>query len=251
MTYWGFHATFILPAIGALLLVYHRASGPRPPRVILGFGFIAGVALFYTTPWDNYLIERGIWSYPLDRVSGSLRLGRVPLEECCFFVLQPVLTGSCLLCLLRLGSARGWLESPSRVWTPRIVGGALSLAVGAAGALATAAGGRWLYLGLILVWGVPPLALHWCYGGETLWQSRHMLGASLLAATIYLWAVDRAAIGLKIWSISPLHVTGWELFGLPVEEAVFFLVTNLLVLQGLMLFFRWIEVPGTKFTRLE
>ena len=244
MTYWGFHAVFILPAIGALLLVYRWTSGPRPPRAVLGFALIAGLALLYTAPWDDYLIVRGVWSYPAGRVSEAWRLGRVPLEECGFFVLQPVLTGLCLLCLLRRRGETVSLQPPLRwPWPPRLTGGALALLAGVGGALAVATGGRWLYLGLILVWSAPPLALHWFYGGDVLWSSRRVLVGSLAAATVYLWAADRAAIGLQIWSVSPLHATGWKLLGLPVEEAVFFLVTNLLVLQGLLLFFRWVVPP--------
>ena len=246
MTYWGFHLAFILPAIGALLLVYRRTNGPRPPQAVLGFGLIAGLALLYTAPWDNYLITRGVWSYPPERVSESLRLGQVPLEECGFFVLQPVLTGLCLLCFLRRKNGSVRLGLP-RAWPVRIIGGALALLAGGAGALALASGGHWLYLGLILVWSAPPLALHWFYGGDTLWHWRRVLGTSLAAATAYLWAADRAAIGLKIWSVSPLHAIGWNLLGLPVEEAVFFLVTNLLVIQGLLLFFRWIAPPTHSF----
>ena len=245
MTYWGFHAVFILPAIGVLLLVYHRIDGPRPPRALLGFGLIAALALLYTAPWDDYLILRGVWSYPPGRVSEAWRLGRVPLEECGFFVLQPVLTGLCLLCLLRRRGPQASLRllRPRRSWPARITGGALALLAGAGGALALAAGSHWLYLGLILVWSAPPLALHWFYGGEVLWQARRVLVTSLAAATVYLWAADRAAIGLRIWSVSPLHATGWKVLGLPVEEAVFFLVTNLLVLEGLLLFFRWVAPP--------
>ena len=247
MTYWGFHLAFILPAIGALLVIDRRTHGLRPPRVVLGFGFIAGMALLYTAPWDNYLIAQGVWSYSPNRVSESWHLGLVPLEECCFFILQPVLTGLCLLCLLRQNGEQVWLDPPLQTRLPRIVGGTLALLVGGAGVMAITIGRHWLYIGLILVWIAPPLALHWFYGGHTLWHSRRVLGTSLAAATIYLWMVDRAAIGLKIWSVAPLHATGWNLLGLPVEEAVFFLVTNLLVLQGLLLFFRWIALRRTHF----
>ena len=247
MTYWGFHLAFTLPAIGALLLVYRRSNGPRPPRVGLGFGLIAGVALLYTAPWDNFLIARGVWSYAPDRVSNAWRLDRVPLEECCFFVLQPVFTGLCLLCFLGWGRESVRPGPPLGAQAPRIIGGTLALAAGAAGAVALAAGGRWLYLGLILVWSAPPLATQWFYDGGTLWRRRRVLANSLAAATIYLWVADRAAIGLNIWRISPLYATGWNLWGLPVEEAVFFLVTNLLVLQGLLLFFRWVAPPAADF----
>ena len=241
MTYWGFHGIFMLPAIGALLLLHRGIGGPSPPRVGLGIGLIAGVALLYTAPWDHYLIVHGAWSYEPDRVSLSLRLGNIPLEEICFFVLQPVFTGLCLLCFLRDGRDLPPTDTPQQTSLPRVLGGTLALVAGVAGACALAAVGRWFYLGLILVWSAPPLALHWFYGGGALWRARRVLLASLTLATVYLWAADRAAIAARIWSISPLHSTGWNVLGLPVEEAVFFLVTNLLVLQGLFLFLRWIK----------
>ena len=48
--------------------------------------------------------------------------------------------------------------------------------------------------------------------------------------------VDRVAIGLGIWDITNRFSLGADPLGLPVEEAVFFLFTNLLVVQGAMLF---------------
>ena len=49
------------------------------------------IALIYTTPWDNYLIFRGVWTYPPDVVFG--KLGYVPLEEYGFMILQTWLAG--------------------------------------------------------------------------------------------------------------------------------------------------------------
>ena len=54
------------------------------------------------------------------------------------------------------------------------------------------------------------------------------------APTLYLWIADAVAIRLGIWHISEAHSTGVKIAGLPVEEAIFFLVTNLLVVQGLI-----------------
>ncbi len=244
MTYWGFHLTFILPAIGALLLLHRGIGGPVPPRAGLGLGLIAGLAFVYTVPWDSYLIARGAWSYQPDRVAMAWRLGNIPLEECCFFILQPVFTGLCLLCFLRRGQDWQRLGAPRRRWFPRVLGGGLIASGGMLGGCALAAGGRWLYLGLILLWSAPPLALHWFYGGDILWRARHVLAASLILATVYLWSADRAAISARVWTVSPVHSTGWNPLGLPVEEAVFFLVTNLLVIQGLLLFFRWKAPPA-------
>jgi lycopene cyclase domain-containing protein len=56
-----------------------------------------------------------------------------------------------------------------------------------------------------------------------------------LVPTLYLWVIDRIAIGNGIWRISDAYTTGIQLFGLPIEEATFFLVTNLLVVQGISL----------------
>jgi lycopene beta-cyclase len=62
------------------------------------------------------------------------------------------------------------------------------------------------------------------------------VAAAVAVPTLYLWAADRVALALGIWSIAPEHITGVHLFGLPLEEAVFFLVTNVLVVQGVLLF---------------
>ena len=48
--------------------------------------------LIYTTPWDNYLIMRGVWSYPEGVVLGTL--GYVPIEEYGFMIMQTLLAGA-------------------------------------------------------------------------------------------------------------------------------------------------------------
>jgi hypothetical protein len=57
-----------------------------------------------------------------------------------------------------------------------------------------------------------------------------------------LWIADRIAIGNGIWHIAESYTTGLNLFGLPFEEATFFLVTNVLITQGVLLFLL-IKVP--------
>ena len=54
--------------------------------------------------------------------------------------------------------------------------------------------------------------------------------------TIYLWFWDAFAIGDGIWAISETFTIGQSVGALPLEEAVFFLVTNVLVVQGVRLF---------------
>lgn len=93
-----------------------------------------------------------------------------------------------------------------------------------------------LYLGLILAWAAPILSLQWVIGAATLWGMKRIWLMGVLVPTVYLWVIDRIAIANGIWQISDTYTTGLQLFGLPIEEATFFLVTNLLVVQGLILF---------------
>lgn len=77
--------------------------------------------------------------------------------------------------------------------------------------------------------------MQWAYGGHHLWRLRRVIAVAVAAPTLYLWIADRIALALSIWHISDQFTTGLALFGLPIEEALFFLVTNMLVVQGLVL----------------
>ena len=225
MTYLGFHLAFTLPVVAGLWLVRPRDGHPWWPLAVL-----VGIAFVYTTPWDNYLVAQGVWTYPADRVLATV--GHVPVEEYAFFVIQTVMAG--------LGFA--WLRARAfeRVPAPasrrvRRYGVALFGAVSLAGLALTLAGGRGLYLGLLLVWAGPILTFMWAVGGEMLWARRRLIAWAVALPTVYLCLADRAAIALDIWSLTEATRTGVELAGLPLEEALFFLITNTMVVQGLAL----------------
>lgn len=228
MTYWQFLALFILPPIALLALTLPRASDPRKPW----WRFIALIALFalvYTTPWDNYLIYSGIWNYGSDRVLATL--GYVPVEEYLFFILQPVLTGLWLYHLLRRRNIIPPTYHPTRRTR---ISAAFILLVGALGVwLIFQEGGR--YMGLILAWASPVISGMIYIGGSLVWARRRPALTAILIPTFYLWAADWWAIHAGIWNISASATLGWSIFGLPVEEAAFFLVTNIMVVLGLLL----------------
>lgn len=117
----------------------------------------------------------------------------------------------------------------------RAVGVGVYLTLGAAGVLALTFE-RGLYMGLILAWAAPVLAAQWAFAGPALVRAPGLYAAAVGVPTLYLWVADRIAIGAGIWSISPEYTTGLHLLGLPMEEALFFLVTNALVVQGVVLF---------------
>ncbi len=224
LTYLQFHLVFTLPLLAVLAFLQGRTREPWWP-----LGVIVTIAFVYTTPWDNYLVAREVWTYPPDVVLATI--GYVPVEEYAFFVIQTLMTGL----VVRLLQAR-WAPPSSddtgrARWTGVAVFGVLSLI----GVGCFIAGGHALYMSLILGWACPVLAFMWWVGGHLIWARRRLLAWAVVPMTLYLWVADRIAIGIGIWDITDATRTGWEIAGLPVEEAIFFLVTNLLVGQGLVM----------------
>lgn len=195
-----------------------------------GIPLICIIALVYTTPWDNFLVARQIWWYGADRVLGTV--GYVPVEEYLFFIFQPLLTGLFLYqCLGR------WPTQPQGTsWYAPWIGSTVFTVFTGIGVLFLLDNHpQTLYFALILIWAPPLLAGMWLYDGETLWSYRWSLLKATGIPTLYLWIADATAIYKGIWTISPKHTVGVKAFGLPLEEATFFLLTNLLVTQGLLL----------------
>lgn len=241
MTYFGFLAQFLLIPIAflGLLALWDRRRGVTRPtdfRALSawkGIALLVGVALIYTTPWDNYLVATRVWWYDPALVTG-ITFGWVPLEEYTFFVLQPILTGLWLLFLMRLLPKANAVHQPSRF---RPIAVLSTGAVWIAAALALAA--RWepgTYLALELAWALPPIMLQLAVGGDILWQHRKLILLGIGPTTLYLAAADVLAIGGGTWTISPTQSLGLLIGGvLPVEELLFFLLTNTLVVFGLTL----------------
>lgn len=241
MTYGGFLIRFLVIPIIVLavvtLLERRRAAaasaqqGLVSPRTLLLA--LAVIAVVYTTPWDNYLVATGVWWYDPALVLG-IRLGWVPLEEYIFFVLQTALTGLLFLLLAkRLRPSTPFVARPSVRIVSTVVAGVLWLI--SAGILVTG----WqpgTYLALVLVWALPPIGLQLALGGDILWHHWRVVVTGIVTPTLYLSAMDTLAIGSGTWTISPAQSLGVLLGGvLPVEEMIFFGVTNTLLVFGLTL----------------
>lgn len=232
MSYLTFLTMFILSPILLLALTHPLPLGGVPNwRSRYSLPLICIIAFLYTIPWDNYLVYRGVWGYGTDRVLGTV--GYVPLEEYAFFILQPLLTGLFLTQLL----SRTEAHNSGSISSVRRTGVLLYLVLTACGVLLlTFAPSRGLYMGLILVWAGPVLAATWYVGAPLIWTYRRTFLWGTAAPTLYLWVADRLALESGIWYIAEEFSLGLHIFGLPLEEAAFFLMTNLLVNQGLFLF---------------
>lgn len=229
LTYATFHALFVaLPIVG--LSVGTSVVGKRTPlrrADATGIAILILLALVYTAPWDRHLIRQGVWGYGSGVV--LLRIASVPVEELAFIALQPILTGLWVARLDTAGSA-GVVDLRERV--VGVVAAGILLIVG----LALIATPATFYLGAIVAWGAPILAIQWAFDWPYLRARWRTVAAGVAVPTAYLCVVDAIAIHEGVWYLSERYTTGLSVAGLPIEEAVFFLATNLFVVQGLVLF---------------
>ena len=243
MTYFGFLIGFIgIPLVILALLTWRdRRRGRRLPSGLnnqpgwLVLLLHVVLAIVWTTPWDNYLVATGVWFYNPALVTG-ITIGWVPIEEYTFFVVQTLMTGLWLLWLVRHCRVAP-MPAP---WRPRL----RWIAAAAAGAIWVGAVAMLLagwrpgtYLGLELGWMLPPIILQLAVGADVLWHQRRLVALALLPTMLYLVMADALAINSGTWTIAPTQSTGVMLGDvLPLEEFVFFGLTNALIVFGMTLF---------------
>lgn len=232
LSYLEFHAIFVLPPLAALAVATWRRRTAWWSRASLGgIGIMVGLAIAYTTVWDNLLIAEGVWRYGEGATHATI--WHAPVGEYLFFSLQPILAALWLYQFIDADGAGMELGLPTRT---RAAGAVVGLSVSAAGLGLLLAGGSTFYLGAILAWAGPILAIQWAFGWPYLVRNRRTVAVGLAVPTLYLCLVDRLAIGWGLWTISGAHTVGVSPLGLPIEEAVFFLVTNAFLIQGLTLY---------------
>lgn len=236
MTYFQVLATFILPPMLILLAAAVLRRRRYAPAVWLPFaavGLHVFLAVAYTTPWDNYLVATGVWWYDPRLVTG-LRIGWVPIEEYVFFVLQTLMTGFWTVLLTRTEAIRVGPASSGRslrLWSTLALA-----AVWAAAALGLVFDRTPLtYANLILVWALIPWMIQTAFGADILLKRRRTAAAGILLPTLYLWWVDSLAITAGTWTINPEKTTGLLVGSLPIEEMLFFLMTNVIIVCGITL----------------
>jgi len=207
--------------------------------------FLISIAVTATTPWDSYLIRRKIWTYPPSVIIGQT-LFSIPVEETFFFVIQTYNTSLVYLFLSKpifkpaylVGTKGGDGRLLPKLKRHRALGQMLITSIIVTGIWLICKRGTGTYMGLILVWAGPFALLLWTLAYQflqTLPYMNTLLPISL--PTIYLWFVDTLALRRGTWAIESGTKLGMYLWpGLEVEEAVFFLATNALIVFGLVAF---------------
>jgi lycopene cyclase domain-containing protein len=241
VTYFSVLVIFVVPPTLTLMalvprdvwrwLVKHKGSVNWEPYLVVLFHVV--LALVYTTPWDNYLVANRVWWYDPELVTG-ITLGWVPIEEYLFFVVQTLLIGLWTLALKRFVFRSAPPYTPSiRVRRSATFSVAVVWVISTLFLVLGPASGT--YLTLILSWALLPVLTQIAFGADILLANWRLLLAAILPPTLYLWLVDAIAIAGGTWTINPAQTTGIKAGPLPLEEMVFFLMTNLIVAFGVTL----------------
>ncbi|BCR95009.1 uncharacterized protein AKAW2_12055A [Aspergillus luchuensis] len=226
-----FHCTYTIPAASALTVIYYPFFAAQDCCKIC---ILITIAILATIPWDSYLIRSAIWTYPPDAVVGPKILD-IPVEEVFFFAIQTYIT-SVAYCIFTKPLVRPMYlrPHPERCRTRKVVAFVI-LTLMRGGTTCLLLGRHMTYLGLILV-GVSPILLFQ-------WMLSHpfLIGlpakptiAAICLPMLYLWVADSRAMKSGTWRIESGTKLDYRICGLEVEEALFFLVTNMMIVLGLV-----------------
>ncbi len=238
--------TFLLLFIGAPLVIfcifylkkYQEVSESQKKtigRILIAIALLSIVAIIYTTPWDNYLVENAIWYYEPSKIMGLL-IGFVPIEEYAFFFVQTLLVGLFFGLTFIRKNSNNYKQFNHRL-SLQLISVFCLLTIWSLACITFLDDTESLtYLTLILLWGIPPIMIQLLYGVDILLLFKRDLFLTISLSTIYLAIADAIAINSGIWTINTKTSTGLLLVGiLPIEEFLFFLVTNILITFGLTL----------------
>lgn len=232
------HLRFTIP----LALVLFIVTRPLLTRLdVVRILFLVTIAVTATIPWDSYLIRTGVWTYPDDGILGW-NPWSIPIEELFFFVIQTGITSLLyILCTKPVLQAQ-YLNSPettpSWIRQGKMTGQCMLATLSLTGGYLIYEQGDGTYLGLILAWACPFALFTWSLAGEfILAMPKKCTLIPIIAPTVYLWVVDELSLRNGIWTIEGGTKMGIQLFGsLEIEEAVFFLITNILIVFGIAAF---------------
>ncbi|GAB4461626.1 MAG: lycopene cyclase domain-containing protein [Anaerolineales bacterium] len=251
MTYFGFLLRFLFIPILVFLAIAlwdnkqgRQINGFRNGKAVwIAIAVHVFLAVAYTTPWDNYLVATGVWYYNPDLVTGIV-IGYVPIEEYTFFVVETILTGLWWWFLARrlnppppAGEGQGVRENfkPNKLLV-YLSSGALVFVWAVFTYLFFFGDVKWTYLSITLFWALPAILPQLLFGADILWHHRKLVLWSILVPGAYLSLMDIVALTDTTWSISKEQTTGVLFFGiLPLEEVVFFFITNVLITFGMTL----------------
>jgi len=187
---------------------------------------VSVIAFIATAGWDNYAVYSGIWHFPKNRTIG-IKLFYVPLEEYMFFFLQTYTTGLLQLIFIKKNINYN-INSSAIIFLPLIFiqdDGIWKLTFGS-----------YNYLIHLFSWGGFFILVQFISGRKKILNNISLIILPSIIMTVYFSIADSISIGHGIWDFDPLQTTGIKLVNIPLEEILFFLVTNILITEAMVLF---------------
>ncbi|ORE02406.1 terpenoid synthase [Rhizopus microsporus var. microsporus] len=225
LTYMEVHLYYTLPVLGILLWLL-RPFDSKEDR--FKYQFLACIAFFTASLWDNYIVYHKAWSYCPTCVVAVI--GYVPLEEYMFFIIMTFMTISFTNLVMRWHLPSTFIRPQTpliQTWSVRGVP-IMALMIIAYKAWKLAVPAKPLFYGACILWYVcPVLAILWYGSGEYMLQRPLSVILSITLPTLYLCWVDKIAIAAGTWHISLRTSTGkFVSSDLPLEEFMFFVLIN-------------------------
>jgi lycopene beta-cyclase len=232
MSYLEFLGRYLLPAVLATVVAaavtWHRLVSRGLARWAYGsLAVYVLLALLWTAPWDSWLIANDVW-----RHGGVLgRVLRVPVEEYAFMIGQSLVVGLWTIALVATRPRPADTERTAVRWVAGSGWGVVAVAAW----LLHPVWAHGFYLTAIVGWFAPLIAVQAAWGADRLAAARQVRLLAVAVPTAYLWFADLAAIRAGSWWINPERTVPVRPWGLPLEEAVFFFVTTLVLVNGIVL----------------
>jgi 15-cis-phytoene synthase/lycopene beta-cyclase len=265
MSYISVHLYITLPVLLTLWLI-GRPFIHILDRIKLFFLIV--VAIAYTTPWDSWIIQQGAWTYCNTCVLGTLwaipyeeymffviQTITSGVFGCLVFHFQssPVKSIAEVAILSKqsqlgnsptsptklgidpdspLGRKYRFEKSHVRLTSFQIKrnGAILILSGLLMGFYCLYQGREYFYFGAILTWTCPVILLQWLAAGPLITYHGRRAIISIVIPTLYLCLVDWYALQQGAWNISATTSVSWKIMThLPVEEALFFFLTNVML----------------------
>jgi lycopene cyclase domain-containing protein len=226
MTFGQFLLYCMLPPV--LLLLWLQRHTLRPSYLLINLGGGVG-SIFYTFPWDRWLLAKRVWWFDASRSSGIAYAG-FPLEEALFYVLIIALGGLWTHFLYhRLAPEFG--PTP-RQPVGRWAAGVLALWLADVAVLLGLT--RWLpaltFAAQCLLITLPALALLVALCGDFLWHRRRFIAGAVLVPGLYLSLVAGTfTFGTRLWVVDPRLHLGMLFDMIPVEMPFFYLLASALI----------------------
>lgn len=246
LTYLEVHIYYTLPPTIILWFLLRPLLGQFDKIKIVS---LLTLALIYTTPWDNYIIYCKAWWYRKDAVIGTI--GLVPIEEYMFFIIQTIFTTLWTMLCTRWTMNSLNLRKPSNrmifLIKRYIVITTLTTLI-VSGWIYGSPKSKLFYLTAIAWWAFPIITYIWFVTGHYITQNFTPILLSIIVPSIYLCYIDIIALRDGVWHIN--EATSLEILffnDLPLEEIVFFFVTNIIVVFGNMAFDKTKAVLDTYF----